>query len=72
MRGEGNQSKINGDQWYQIMAMREVNQIIGRCIRHAKDYAAIFLVDERYKQKGISPNHHIDKLAKWLRDSLKV
>eukprot|EP00658_Telonema_sp_P-2_P011301 TRINITY_DN14290_c0_g1_i3.p1 TRINITY_DN14290_c0_g1~~TRINITY_DN14290_c0_g1_i3.p1 ORF type:complete len:251 (-),score=34.44 TRINITY_DN14290_c0_g1_i3:83-835(-) len=30
------------------MAMRAVNQAIGRCIRHKDDYATIFLCDSRY------------------------
>ena len=37
--------QISGDSWYKITAMREVNQIIGRCIRHVDDYSCIFLVD---------------------------
>ena len=37
-----------GDYWYKITAIREVNQIIGRCIRNNTDYASIFLIDERY------------------------
>jgi Rad3-related DNA helicase len=37
-----------GDYWYKITAIREVNQIIGRCIRHMDDYSSIFLIDERY------------------------
>ena len=28
--------------------MKEVNQVIGRCIRNINDYAQIFLVDERW------------------------
>ena len=39
---------INGNSYYQSLCMRAVNQSIGRAIRHANDYAAILLVDERY------------------------
>ena len=34
-------------QYYENLCMRAVNQSIGRSIRHAKDYAAIILVDQR-------------------------
>jgi chromosome transmission fidelity protein 1 len=44
-----------------------VNQIIGRCIRHQRDYASIFLIDERYNEMI-----HISKLSKWIRDRLRV
>jgi Rad3-related DNA helicase len=40
---------VTGTSWYKISAIKEVNQIIGRCIRDLEDYACIFLVDERYK-----------------------
>ena len=49
-----------------MTAMREVNQIIGRCIRHKKDYASIFLIDSRYNL----PKTKL-KLSKWVRDHLR-
>ena len=39
---------LNGDEWYEIQAYRAVNQGLGRCIRHRKDWGAIILVDDRY------------------------
>jgi Rad3-related DNA helicase len=30
--------------------LRAVNQSLGRVIRHSKDYGAMFLLDQRYKQ----------------------
>jgi len=56
-----------GDYWYKITAIREVNQIIGRCIRSKNDYSSIFLIDERYQAEHI--NKH---LSKWIRDRLRV
>lgn len=50
-----------------MTAIREVNQIIGRCIRHQNDYASIFLIDERYDKHNIK-----DKLSKWIKERLRT
>ncbi|XBW38379.1 hypothetical protein QEN19_003966 [Hanseniaspora menglaensis] len=47
------------------IVMRQVNQSVGRSIRHAKDYASIILIDERFNNKNFKC-----KLSKWVRDSL--
>jgi Fanconi anemia group J protein len=51
--------------WYSLQAFRAVNQALGRCIRHLKDYGALFLIDARYAEKTTS-------LARWLSKSFKV
>lgn len=44
---------LDGRHWYQIQAMRAVNQAVGRCIRHSKDWGLIPLVDHRFFQNEI-------------------
>ena len=59
------QQAISGQEYYQNLCMRAVNQSIGRAIRHAKDYAAIVLADARY-----SSNQRVWKgLPEWLRSN---
>lgn len=60
-----NDAKQKAITFYENIAMRAVNQSIGRAIRHSKDYAAIVLIDKRYKQERIQ-----SKLSKWIRDRI--
>lgn len=56
---------LSGQAYYQNLCMRAVNQSVGRAIRHANDYAAIFLCDYRYAaQQNIWMG-----LPKWLRNA---
>lgn len=52
-------------EYLQYKAMKTVNQTIGRCLRHAKDYASIFLVDSRYCQDSI-----LKKLPHWIPEPI--
>lgn len=47
------------------IVMRQVNQAVGRSIRHANDYAHIVLIDSRYSSPNIK-----SKISKWVRDSI--
>ncbi|KAL6935293.1 uncharacterized protein HGUI_00971 [Hanseniaspora guilliermondii] len=47
------------------IVMRQVNQAIGRSIRHINDYAHIVLFDSRYNNSNIK-----SKVSKWVRDSI--
>ena len=47
--------------WYQVQAMRAINQAVGRIIRHRFDYGAIIFLDSRFR------NHNMRKfLPKWV------
>jgi regulator of telomere elongation helicase 1 len=56
-------SKGSGSRWYTEMAMRAVNQAIGRAIRHKNDYAVVILFDQRFE--GFR-----EMLSKWIRPSI--
>lgn len=52
-----------GDEYYENLCMKAVNQCIGRAIRHIGDYAAVLLLDQRFAGKR-------DKLPLWIGRSL--
>ena len=54
-------STINGSDYYDNLCMKNVNQTIGRCIRHYNDYAVAILFDRRYQSEKIKK-----KLPKWF------
>ena len=58
---------LSGDAWYRQSAFRAMNQAVGRCIRHAADYGAILLLDERMASSGLQ-----GQLSRWMRPRLTV
>lgn len=52
-----------GGAWSRDAAMKAVNQSVGRCIRHAGDWATILLLDSRY-----TGGHARAGLPGWVRD----
>mmetsp|Transcript_61311 Transcript_61311/g.99190 ORF Transcript_61311/g.99190 Transcript_61311/m.99190 type:complete len:266 (-) Transcript_61311:121-918(-) len=71
LEGDGGQvaavGKKAGQEFYQNMCMKAVNQCIGRAIRHVGDYAAIILIDHRYQTEGVRA-----KIAGWIRKRLNT
>lgn len=47
--------------FYETICMKAVNQSIGRAIRHANDFALIYLLDRRYQNRNIK-----EKLSHWV------
>ncbi|XP_060598706.1 uncharacterized protein LOC132752402 [Ruditapes philippinarum] len=42
---------LSGGDWYEIQAFRALNQALGRCIRHRKDWGALIIVDDRFVKR---------------------
>jgi fanconi anemia group J protein len=57
---------LTGSAWYDMQAFRALNQAIGRCVRHRRDYGAIVLLDARFR----SP-HVIKQLSGWVRGAMR-
>lgn len=55
-------------EWYLSVAIRPVNQALGRIIRHQGDYGAIIMADFRYFQDASI----IRLLPKWLKKNTHV
>lgn len=53
-------------EFYETICMKAVNQSVGRAIRHANDYAAIYLLDKRYSTENIK-----QKLSLWVRKTIR-
>lgn len=63
----GSLPAFTSKEYYENLCMKAVNQCIGRAIRHANDYSAVLLIDERYQQE-----HLRKKLPTWISSSLNV
>ncbi|KAF9431667.1 DEAD H (Asp-Glu-Ala-Asp His) box helicase 11 [Entomortierella beljakovae] len=55
-----------GNEYYENLCMKAVNQSIGRAIRHQNDYAVIVLMDKRYSNPRIQK-----KLPGWIGSSVE-
>jgi len=70
------QALLSGQQLYEAMCMNAVNQCVGRVVRHARDFAAVVLVDARYLGGAQGAAHDssvpVQKLPAWLRQSLRT
>lgn len=55
---------LSGREFYTARCMKAVNQCIGRSIRHARDWAAILLLDHRYAQPSINGS-----ISRWLGET---
>ncbi|SCU78684.1 LADA_0A06898g1_1 [Lachancea dasiensis] len=63
--GDTKAARVASRELYENICMKAVNQSIGRAIRHAGDYANIYLVDKRYESSGIQ-----QKLSNWVYQRL--
>ncbi|KAB0799148.1 hypothetical protein PPYR_07028 [Photinus pyralis] len=57
----------SGQQFYEAICMKSVNQCIGRAVRHKDDYACVLLLDDRYDRLGTK-----NSLPNWIKRSLQT
>ncbi|CDS02763.1 hypothetical protein LRAMOSA00167 [Lichtheimia ramosa] len=53
---------LDGTEWYNTQAYRAINQALGRCIRHRKDWGAVILLEQRFTYP-----RNVSQLSKWVR-----
>ncbi|KAJ1955010.1 hypothetical protein IWQ62_005623 [Dispira parvispora] len=58
--------RLKGSEWYSTQAYRAMNQALGRCIRHRRDWGAIIFLESRF-----TSSMHVRKLSKWIRTRVK-
>ena len=68
-QGKSEHDKQPGQQYYDGICWKAINQSIGRAIRHQNDYASILLIDSRYSTQPMASLK--EKLPKWIGDSFK-
>ncbi|KAL4483299.1 hypothetical protein ABPG72_007941 [Tetrahymena utriculariae] len=61
-----NNFSFSGNDYYENLCMKSVNQAIGRSIRHKDDYSVILLIDQRFSQEK-----NINRLSSWIRKRVK-
>ncbi|GAB6022246.1 DEAD H (Asp-Glu-Ala-Asp His) box helicase 11 [Chamberlinius hualienensis] len=59
--------KMPGQQYYENICMKAVNQSIGRAIRHRNDYATIILLDTRFSRLSVQ-----QALPQWIQSQIKT
>lgn len=64
--GSSQDAKRATREFYENICMKAVNQSIGRAIRHAQDYANIYLVDKRYSSIQVQT-----KLSNWVAKRIR-
>ncbi|XP_041348018.1 Fanconi anemia group J protein homolog [Gigantopelta aegis] len=60
---------LSGSDWYEIQAFRALNQALGRCIRHRRDWGALILVDDRFVKNS---QKYCKGLSKWVRNKTQT
>ena len=66
---KGEDGKLAGQQYYESICWKAINQSIGRAIRHQNDYASILLIDARYCNQPLASLK--EKLPQWIGESLR-
>ena len=65
--GTSQEASVATREFYENICMKAVNQSVGRAIRHANDYALIYLLDRRYDTENIK-----NKLSSWVRNRIQT
>ncbi|KAJ1653340.1 Fanconi anemia group J protein [Dispira simplex] len=58
--------RLKGSEWYSSQAYRAMNQALGRCIRHRRDWGVIIFLESRF-----TSSMQVRKLSKWIRTRIK-
>ena len=67
MKDKENSGRLSGKKWYLNDAISNVNQSLGRVLRHKNDYGVLICIDERYEHKYIK-----NLFSKWIREKCEI
>jgi fanconi anemia group J protein len=65
-RDNDRQELLSGSAWYDMQAFRALNQAVGRCVRHRRDFGAIVLLDQRFCAPSVAK-----QLPSWVRGAIR-
>jgi len=71
MRAQNNSKTISGSDWYKMEGYRALNQALGRCLRHRKDWGVLLLVESRIVENAKRKSGDFRLISRWIQDVLQ-
>jgi len=71
MRAQSNSRIVPGNEWYKMEGYRALNQALGRCLRHRKDWGVLLMVDSRIVDSAKKRSGDFRLVSRWIQDAMQ-